>query len=152
MAVSILLSLYNDGNIWGKLKSGAGWINLTNVRYAEGHWEEEVPLLIGYFVDDDMQGDQFFLYDESEYAVRVAFTAGADLYYRLYEGEIGEELAPGKNVTMGHLEEGQTLVVQMAFPGDLTTYLMEVEIEKDIFVWYQITESQKDGSLVCTVL
>ena len=141
----------SEGYLWGKLKSGAGWINLTNVRYSVGHWEE-APLLTGYYVASDVEGDQFFLYDESEYAVRVAFTAGADLYYRLYEGEITEELAPGKNVTMGHLEEGQTLVVQMAFPGDFTTYLMEVETGKDVFVWYKIYQSGEDGSLVCVPL
>lgn len=142
----------NEGNLWGRLKSGAGWINLTNSRYANGHREENPPLLVGLQVADSTWADDYFIHDESEFAVRVAFIAGADLYYRFYEGDISEFLQPGECLTMGSLEKDQTLITQIAFPGDLTTYLMEVETHKDIVVWYKIYESLEDGSIICEEL
>lgn len=142
----------SDGNIWGKLKSGVGWIDLTNARYAAGHREENPPLLVGLQVADSTWADDYFIHDETEYAVRIAFIAGADLYYRFYEGDISEFLQPGECLTMGSLEKDQTLIAQIAFPGDLTTYLMEVETHKDVVVWYQIYQSMEDGRIICEEL
>ena len=148
---TIVEEAYDEqGNLWGKLKSGIGWINLTNSRYADGHRSEDEQLLTAEFTDKANEGDIFFSVDESEYAVRLAFTAQENLTYQFCQlvwetdrYEIGEVF------TENTLKAGETFVAQVAFPGDLTTYGLNVTGENHNVQYYAIYLSGKDGSLIC---
>lgn len=148
-AYTIVAEKYDDdGHLWGKLKSGAGWIDLTNSRYSNGHREENPQLLIGYRVGDNVMGDVFYMDDESEYAFRIGITATKNVSFRFYGAEFTDTIVPGELLTMGSLSAEQTFVAQIALPGDSSTYFIEAEDVHGNTVLYLISDSGLDGSLV----
>lgn len=138
----------DDGHLWGKLKSGVGWIDLTNSRYSDGHREEDPQLLIAYRVGDTVMGDVFYMDDESEYAFRIGITATKDVEFRFYGAELTDTIEPGELLTMGSLSADQTFVAQISLPGDSSSYFIEAEDIHGNTVLYLISDSGKDGSLV----
>lgn len=49
------------GNLWGKLKSGAGWINITNVYYRDTHDEADRVTLSAVRLKENTPGDNFYM-------------------------------------------------------------------------------------------
>lgn len=139
-----------EGHLWGKLKSGIGWVDLTNIRYAEGHRGEEAVTLTADFVSDTEQGDLFLLYDRSEYAVRIGITAHQEVSFQFYTTDLtdaGYDI--GDVLQAGTLRSGEMFVAQVAFPGDMTTYGMTVTDKNGSIQQYVIYISGMDGSLLC---
>lgn len=142
-AYTIVDECYDEeGNLWGKLKSGAGWINLTEVRI--GSWEQE--LMTAKYVSNDEYGDYFFQGSDSEYAVRISFEAQRDVFYSLHEMDPITGLE-GTELSYGVLYAGDVLVAQLEFPGDLSAYIMIVSDDFNT-VSYYVGESGRNGSLV----
>ena len=64
-----------EGNLWGKLKSGLGWINLTRLET-----ESKLPVRAGLIEKNELPKDyQEVILDDSEYMVRLAFIANENL-------------------------------------------------------------------------
>lgn len=107
-------------------------------------------LITAAFAEEGEQGDIFFLGDESEYAVRLAFTAEEDVTYQfcrlIWERETYET---DFIFTENTLKAGQTFVAQVDFPGDMTTYGIHVTDQNGSAQYYAVYISGKDGSLVC---
>lgn len=109
------------GNVWGKLKSGAGWVNLNYVRYMGK------PAITAYFADDLVQVDKDwcdYVADDSEYMTRIAFRANEELEYVTFSAleyndgyETDEEY-----YWMRRMQEDTFFVAGVVFYGDMTTY------------------------------
>lgn len=112
--------------------------------------QETAPLIVGFFAEKETQGDVLFIGDETEYAVRLGFTAGetvsftfSQLIWETQTYEVSEVLKTAD------LQKGQTFVAQVAFPGDMTTYGMTVTDENGSQEHYAVYISGMDGNLIC---
>jgi len=107
-------------------------------------------LITAAFAEEGEQGDIFFLGDESEYAVRLAFTAEEDVTYQfcrlIWERETYET---SYVFTENTLKAGETFVAQVDFPGDMTTFGIHVTDQNGSAQYYAVSISGMDGSLVC---
>ena len=111
----------DEGNLWGRLKSGAGWVNLTDEEIARG------ALLRVCFAEDlqTVGTPQELVFAHSEYAVKLAFVAGAELRnIEFCSMGLGEaRLEPDETLhKMSGLKKGEVLLVTMEFPGDFSSY------------------------------
>lgn len=113
----------NEGNLWGRLKSGAGWLDLTEVRR-----RLEVPeaLSVNYADNRLLQSGNFHhrIMDSSEYAVRVAFRAHETLTdVRLHSMKFTETMELDEELfSLSRLEPDKPLVADLGFPGDMSSY------------------------------
>lgn len=141
----------SEGNLWGRLKSGAGWVNLTDIRSGSA----SMPLLTANYADSALlnSGNYYHcILDTSEYMVQIAFRASATLnnvtfYSMSYANELEIDAAL---YSLAQLTSGKPLVVDVAFPGDMTTYGIRFTDSSGIVHYYSIYISGMDGSLVMT--
>lgn len=111
---------------------------------------EVKPLITAAFAEEGNQGDIFFSEDESEYAVRLVFTAEENVTYQFCQLIWERETYEISYVfTENTLKAGETFVAQVDFPGDLTTYGIHVTDQNGSAQYYAVYISGKDGSLVC---
>ena len=112
-----------EGNLWGKLKSGAGWIDLTEVRL---RLESPEPLSAAYTDDLLLQSGNFHRYVgcANEYAVSIALRAHETLTdVRLYSMIFNETMELHEELfTLPVLEPNMPLVAELDFPGDMSTF------------------------------
>lgn len=113
-----------EGHLWGRLKSGAGWIDLTHVRDAEiAAW----PVSAAFAGDCPPQSLHYcFRAEDSEYTAWLAFRAYAPLtdvhFVRLDLGaEEGVDLS-APLFSLSELNPGLPLVTGVVFYGDMTAY------------------------------
>ena len=134
-----------DGNIWGRLKSGAGWVCLTDpplapihAEYAEetfnayhAYWSDEVDFItsIGFTPAETLTDVQFGVLDWFE---REQYTMSEVLY------------------TMDELDPDRCFLAQVVFWGDMTTYGISFTDADGETRHYAISISGMDGSLLCT--
>lgn len=108
------------------------------------------PLITADFAEEGDQGDILFIGDESEYAMRLAFMAEEDITYQfcqlIWETETYEI---SYVFTENTLKAGETFVAQVDFPGDMTTYGINVTDQNGSAQYYAVYISGRDGSLVC---
>ena len=138
----------DEGNYWGKLKSGAGWVNLTWVRMTGN------PVITASFADDKLLregGYTLFYADESEYADMIAFRSGETLWNvrltsLLYDGEayiVGDELH-----YFDRMLKDVPFVVSMTFWGEMTTYGISFTDEAGAERYFAVYLSGRNGSPV----
>ena len=67
-----------EGHLWGRLKSGAGWIDLTQLQHRE---DFPMPISANYADDRLMNSGNFehYLAPDAEYRVKIAFRAAETL-------------------------------------------------------------------------
>ena len=110
------------------------------------------PLITGFFAEETMQADVMYIADETQYGVRLGFTAEESLDFQFGQlvwetqtYEVSEVLFEGS------LESGQTLIAQVGFPGDMTTYGMTVTDQNGSTQKFAVYISGMDGSLICEI-
>ncbi len=136
------------GNVWGKLKSGAGWVDLDYVRTAGN------PTVTAYFADvvDDIDPEWCdYVLEESEHMVRIAFRINdrADnLQFCTLEYEGEAYKVSEDHYWIDWMENGDYFVVGVVFYGDMTTYGLSYEDACGIGHYFALYISGKDGSLV----
>ena len=111
------------------------------------------PLSANY-ADDALLGSgnyHYFAEDSSEYAVAVAFRANETLtdvaLYELYWNDEGLVVGPCL-YSIGRLDPEKPLVVDMDFPGDLSSYEIRFADARGVKQSRVIYMSGMDGSLV----
>jgi len=110
-----------EGNIWGRLKSGIGWVNLTDVR-TTGQ-----PVITVDFANRELLNNGgYLLYesDDPDYATTIVFYAhemlrDVSLYGLLFDGE---EYLTDPLYHFNRFYEDTPLVAELPFYGDMTTY------------------------------
>ncbi len=108
------------------------------------------PLITAFFAEESMQGDVVYFGDETEYAVRLGFTAEVNLDFQfcqlIWETQTYEV---SEIFVTDSLASGETFLAYVAFPGDMTTYGITVTDQNGSTQNYAVYISGMDGSLVC---
>ena len=116
--------LDNEGNMWGKLKSGVGWIDLTEARSDEA---DQDPITAG-FADEQLlsNGDYHeYIADDSEYMVKLAFRASEvlkNVRFSSLQSEGSTYSILEELYTLPELSPDMPLVTGVVYYGDMTTY------------------------------
>ncbi len=138
-----------EGNVWGMLKSGAGWIDLTDV------WRDEAapsPVSAG-FADENLllHADyEEYIGQDSEIATYVAFRVYEDVSDVALTSLVWD--AEGYEVdrilhTIARLEVGQPFVAALPFYGDMTAYGLSLTDSDGEEHFYAVTISMRNGML-----
>ena len=135
-----------EGNLWGKLKSGLGWICLSRV-------EKDADLAVRAALiekNEIPKGSMEVIFEESEYMVRLAFVANETLkdvrftsIYLTDDGLVDDTLH-----TIKTLNEGQVFVAGVVFAGDMTTFGLEFVDADGNTQYYAAYISGRNGELV----
>ena len=134
-----------DGNTWGRLKSGAGWICLTEPALA--------PIYADY-ADESFNAFHAYWSDESDYITSIGFTPAEKLtdvkfglldWFETESWQMSEVL-----YTMDELDPDRAFLAQVVFWGDMTTYGISFTDADGNARHYAVSISGRDGSLVCT--
>lgn len=138
-----------EGIRWGKLKSGAGWVDLAAA-------ERYTPVTAAYADDALLQSGAYIeaISSDSEYATTIAFRAREKVLgvavTRLepdmtdFDGyEITETL-----YTIHELLPGMPLVVDVEFYGDMTAYGITFATPDETYYFCAVTVSGRNGMLV----
>lgn len=114
-----------EGNLWGKLKSGAGWIDLTDNRSAQ---RRNAPVSANYASETMMKTGNFHHYVDSTsgYALHVAFRFRDTVTnLRLYSTDFRETLTLQDELhAIPTLNADTPFVADLEFPADFTTYVI----------------------------
>lgn len=136
------------GNVWGRLKSGAGWIDLDYVRWMGN------PPMTAYFADilelEEGCYEEFGA-EDSEYSVKIAFRANEQMRYISLNALTWEEEGYTTDERLhwiSRLEEDTYFVAEVVFYGDMTTFGLTFMDSSDEWRNYSISLSGMDGSLV----
>ena len=142
-------SMDAEDNLWGKLKSGVGWVDLTAVAGSDAQnapmtacFADGLALIDGQY--------QEHLVEDSEYTVRIAFRANEDLHQvtfnSLQYGENAFEVTE-THFTMDEVSDETYLVVGVVFPGDMTTYGISFSDSNGEAYHYALSISGRNGEL-----
>ena len=139
-----------EGNLWGKLKSGAGWVDLTQIRATI----ENPPVLTVNYADKPLLDSGEYHYrpvEEGIYLKQVAFRAGGTLtdfcvatVSLADEGYVPDEVF----YTLEQLTPEKPLVMDLPFPGDMSAYIISFRDSTDAHHQYLLTISGRNGTLV----
>ena len=139
-----------EGNLWGKLKSGVGWVDLSEIRSPE----YANALISANYADDNLllHGDyHYFPGDNSEYRIPIAIRA----YGKLRNVELcaydfaGDDFVMGEAFfTLTEMDEEMPLVAELSFPGDMSMYGIRFVDEDGVTHTYSISVSGRNGALV----
>ena len=140
----------SEGNLWGRLKSGAGWVNLTEIR------NSSTILISANYADENLllHGDyHYFPGEKAEYCISVAIRAYGNLRdVTLFAYEFHEDdFVPGADFyTLPAMTPEMPLVAELAFPGDMSMYGIRFLDEKGETHICTIYISGRNGALVLT--
>lgn len=136
----------DEGNLWGKLKSGLGWICLTDIR------NFDAPLAIGELDPELKKSGNYteYVISESEYAIPVVIQACrklsiVDVYSCLL---VTDKMAPDQLLeSVGSMKKGETVVVWLEFPGDMSTFEIQALYGDGETCRYQVATSGRNATL-----
>lgn len=140
-----------EGNLWGKLKSGIGWVDLTQIQSED----YDSALMSANYADETLilHGAYHHYANDVEYAIPVAFRAYGNLKdVVLFDIEFRDDGEfPGTELfTLPEMTEDMPLVAELAFPGDMSTYGIRFVDESGVPYVYQIYISGRNGALILT--
>ena len=133
-----------DGNTWGKLKSGAGWICLTEPALA--------PIYADY-AEESFNAYHAYWSDETDYITAIGFTPAEKLtnvrfglldWFETESWQMAEEL-----YTIDEIDPDHAFLAQVVFWGDMTTYGISFTDADGAERHFAVSISGKDGSLIC---
>lgn len=136
------------GRLWGRLKSGRGWIDLTDVRKGADDWVE-----IRYADADLMASGAYHAYtsEQSEYTVYLLFRPKMPLKnVQLLSFDVVEAGLGVSRVlyALPDLQPDMPLLAGVVFYGDMTTYGFSATDDQGHQRCYTVSVSGYDGSLV----
>lgn len=132
-----------DGNLWGKLKSGLGWVCLTDPAM--------MPIFADYAPDHFVASESWHC-GETEYVTHIAILPNehiTDITVSLLGIDPAycvEEVL----YTLDSLDADEPLKLSVVFWGDLTTYGISFTDAEGNERYYAMMISGKDGSLWCS--
>lgn len=136
----------DEDNLWGKLESGAGWIDLTLLQ-AEQMLRPAVT--IGYANHQNLTDPYYCEVDTSKYAVGIALHAHEMLTdISMFRLEVGETYTPGATFfEIPAWVPGRALVAQVSFPEDFSAYGLRFTDSQGQTHTYMIAESGRNGAV-----
>lgn len=139
-----------EGNLWGKLKSGAGWIDL-DMTQEEPFDTEPITALYADEVFLEEYDSYEFHADRSDYMVKLAFfpeEEWTDVWFGSLDVTNGNYMETEKICSLPSLSVDDTLIVGVEFYGDLTSYSIVFTDEAGWRRHFAVSVSGKDGSLI----
>lgn len=139
----------SEGNLWGKLKSGRGWVNLTEIRSGV---REKLPVTAN-LADEAVLKDKNtirFTQSQYDYVYVVAFRPNQTVTnFRLYNMELGEDqLEFGECLfTAEKLTPETPLVADLYLPGDLSTCAIVFEDAEGVTRCFYVADSLWNGTI-----
>ena len=139
-----------EGNLWGRLKSGMGWVDLTQIRspeYAES-------LISANYADEYLllhSACHYFPCGETEYFSSIAFRAYGTLRdVEIFAYELTNDgFHPGEVLyTLDQWTEDVALVAELTFPGDMSTYGIRFVDEDGVTHVFDIFISGRNGQVL----
>lgn len=136
------------GYRWGRLKSGAGWVNLTALN------EDADAPIRAYFAPEKLLKEGVYhqyLVENSEYLVKIAIEPRQILHFVQFSrlDWVEDSLAATEIYCTYHqLNPGIPLVAGVVFYGDMTTYGLSFMDEGGNMRSFAFSISGKDGSLI----
>ena len=133
-----------DGNIWGRLKSGIGWVCLTEPALA--------PIYADY-APESFNAYHAYWSDETDYITSIGFPPAEKLtnvrfglldWFETESWQMSEEL-----YTIDEIDPDRPFLAQVVFWGDMTTYGISFTDADGAERHFALSISGKDGSLVC---
>lgn len=136
-------SVDSDGNLWGRLKSGIGWVCLTDPPIVPIHAQ---------FAGENFQAAYFWDCGETEYLTRIGILPNETLTdVKVTTMVIDSTLQTGSLLyTVDTLMADEPLLLQVVFYGDMTTYGISFVDAQGNERFYALSLSGKDGSLICS--
>lgn len=145
---TIVETVFDDeNNLWGRLKSGAGWVNITQMEY-----QKTLPAVIA-FLDEDILNEDKYLFcpaDASEYSVKVAlYPRNAIRNVRFFSLQPGDAFWKKDRILYENalIRSDLPLVVEVTFWGDMTTFGLDFTDEYGLERHYLISISGRNGAL-----
>ncbi len=139
-----------EGHLWGRLKSGAGWIDLTHVRSEQiAAWPVSAA-----FAEDCPPGDTYhrFAVEESEYTVWIVFRAYGpltDVQLVSLDMAAEEGFAIAETLcTLDALTPDAPLAAGVVFPGDMSACGLRFTDETGLQRLFAVSISGRNGMLV----
>ena len=138
-----------EGNLWGRLKSGVGWVELSK---ATSQPQSESPISANFAPDSVLNSDHHeAILDHSEYMVKVAFWAHENLSnvqfsFLQFEGnsyQVAEVL-----YTLPELTPDKPLVTGISFPGPASIFGISFTDSSGATRCYAVFTSGRNGELV----
>lgn len=137
-----------EGNIWGRLKSGIGWVDLTSARAFEG----TPPLLTANYADmNRIDGPyrEFYPLEDSEYAILTDIRVTAPVTdLELVMLDPLENTVTESYGWIAGLDAMECMLTKLIFWGDFTTYGISLTDEQGNERLFAITMSGRNGELV----
>ena len=137
-----------EGNLWGKLKSGLGWIDLSQIN---AYHENTPPMIANYASKDLLDGGNYHhcVADTSQFAVKVVFYPTEKLTnVALYSMILTETLQRDEEVfSIDELSPDKPFVAEIDFPGDMSMYEITFTDADGKECTYRIGISGRNGTL-----
>ena len=140
----------DEGNLWGRLKSGIGWVDLTDVR-ARNKADEKVS---ANFADKTLlkSGEYHeFILEESDFLEKLAFRSYETVTDVQFTWLVwnGETMEVDKVLhTIPELKAGEVFVAGVVFYGDMTMFGLSFVDGDGVTHYYSVSVSGRNGSLV----
>lgn len=142
----------DEGNLWGKLKSGTGWIDLDDARA----FNENIPLLSAGYAHEDLlnTGDYIGCGEDSEFSVALvihAYDTATDL--KLTQVLWTEEGFVDDTVlfTLEELTPRTPLVAKVVFSGDMTMFAVTATAPDGTVQRYILSQNGRNNGLTVTL-
>lgn len=138
----------DEGNLWGRLKSGAGWIDLTDVKEKI---KSPAPISANFADDKLLKSGNYHhcVADTSEQAVQIAFRANETLedvtFYSMLFVEEFEKLEDLYQINK--LTSEKPFVADVSFPGDMSMYGITFTDSKGVGHTYTVSINGRNGTL-----
>lgn len=147
---TIVEERYDDeGNLWGRLKSGAGWINLTDLQYRIDNY---APISANYADQPLLESGNYHYtaLDGAEYGFSVAFRTYETLReVRIYVANLAMDNPWEQEVYyLPELTTDMPLVVDLSFPGDMSAYTISLIDENGNYWDFILTSNGRNNALV----
>ena len=136
-----------EGHIWGKLKSGAGWIDCTDIEFMSDR-----PVIISFLDDALLKSGEFVFCqaEASEYSTKIAVRAAKPIQNVRFKSLIlGEKFWETDRILYceDFMDALMPLVIEVTFWGDMTTFGFDFTDEYGLDHQYYISISGRNGTL-----
>lgn len=138
-----------EGNLWGRLKSGAGWVDLTR---AQAETEEKPPVSI-FMADRDYLRAvdcHTFMAEDSQYTVLIAFLANepvTNVSFTALDYSQESYVTSETLYTLETMDSQKPFVAGVVFYGSMTVYGISFTDAGGETFHYSICISGRNGAL-----
>lgn len=137
-----------EGNLWGKLKSGAGWVDLTQIKEENSN----APLVTASIPSKTLlQSGQYHhcIADTSEYMVQVALRIRETVTnIAIYDVVLnGDDEYLSELFTLDSWNPDMPIVADVTFPGPGSLYEIHFTDSAGVRHRYTISESGRNGEI-----